>query len=168
VADRTKSGQISTAKARRKDLASKRKALGLATRGRTKQNASGPATGQAPVQDLVPLARDGQAKPATYVIAEHLRRDTGAVTRALDLTAPDAPADHILPATAPGPDGDVILEFAVQCLTHNSDPVHYGTAAQARREVKSSHKWCAGCRGDLARTPATRSKAARQAIRRDA
>lgn len=163
MADYTKSGGISTAKSRRKDDAARNKAHGLATRGRTKRTPgdAGPDT-QATV---VPQARDESGRPATYVLVEHRRRDTGAVARALDLTAPDAPAERVLPV--PGPDGQTILEFAVECVTHRSDPVHYGTASQARKEVKSSHKWCPACRADLARSPAMRNKATAQTRRRN-
>ena len=154
MADYTKSGGISTAKARRKDSAARNKALGLATRGRDKQGQNESETEKADLAVLVPEAR--QARPRTYVMVEHRRRDTGAVVWALDLTAPDAPGKRVIPVTS---DNDVPLEYAAVCTTHNSPPLHFGTASQARREAKWSHKWCEGCRGDQARTPATRSKA---------
>lgn len=154
MADYTKSGGISTAKARRKDSAARNKALGLATRGRDKQGQNESDNEKAGPAVLVPEAR--QARPRTYVMVEHRRRDTGAVVWALDLTAPDAPDKQVIPVTA---DNDLLLEYAAVCTTHNSPPLHFGTASQARREAKWSHKWCEGCRGDQARTPATRSKA---------
>ena len=175
MADYTKSGGMSTAKARRKDSAKRNNAHGLATLGRTKrqrgQAAADPATaaGQAPggasggassadgaLTELVPQARNAGASPTTYLMVEHRRRDTGAVARALDLNAPDAPPERVLPEQ--GEDGQ-IFAFAVQCVTHNSEPVCYATPSQARKEVKWSHKWCPGCRGDQARTPAARVKA---------
>jgi hypothetical protein len=156
MADYTKSGGISTAKARRKDSAYRNKAHGLATRGRTKQrlNENGEETGQPDLKDLVPEAR--QAKPRTYVMVEHRRRDTGAVIWALDLTAPDAPDERVLPVRN---DDGVQLDYAAVCTTHQSPPSPVATAPQARKEAKWSHKWCEGCRADQARTPATRSKA---------
>jgi len=99
-------------------------------------------------------------------MVEHRRRDSGAVARALDLTAPDVPADRgrVLPvADAEG----AMLEFAVICVTHNTEPCHVATAAKARKEVKSSHKWCETCRLSRASTPATRSKAAAATRRRN-
>ena len=154
MADYTKSGGISTAKARRKDSAARNKAHGLATLGRTKRK---PDETAAALAELVPESRS--ARPSTYVMVKHRRRDTGAVTRALDLRAPDAPRNRVVPV--PGPDGESRLEYAVMCVTHDSGPVFCGTSSQARREVKTSHKWCPGCHGDQARTPATRTKAAR-------
>ena len=154
MADNTKSGGISTAKARRKDSAARTKALGLATRGRDKQGQNDSGNENADLAVLVPEARE--ARPRTYVMVEHRRRDTGAVVWALDLTAPDAPRKRVVPVTN---DADMLLEYAAVCTTHNSPPLHFGTASQARREAKWSHKWCEGCRGDQARTPATRSKA---------
>lgn len=164
MADYTKSGGISTAKARRKDSAARNKALGLATLGRTKRKPGetqvvAPGETEVALAALVPESRS--ARPATYVMVEHKRRDTGAMTRALDLTAPDAPENRVLPA--PGPDGETLLEYAVVCVTHGAGPEFRGTAPQARRDVKTSHKWCPGCRGDQARTPATRSKSRRKA-----
>jgi hypothetical protein len=160
MADYTKSGGMSTAKARRKDNAKRNNAHGLATLGRTKrqrnQTAAEPAAAGPALADLVPQARAVKATEATYVMVEHRRRDTGAVSQALDLNAPDAPPERILPEE--GEDGPVFA-FAVQCVTHQSEPVCYATASQARKEVKSSHKWCPGCRGDQARTPAAREKA---------
>jgi hypothetical protein len=169
MADYTKSGGISTAKARRKDNAARNKAHGLATRGRTKRSldedgdSSASDESDVALAAAVPEAREKNG-PATYVMVEHRRRDSGAVARALDLTAPDAPAERVLVAT--GPDGE-ILAFAVECVTHRGGPVHYATASRARKEVKSSHKWCEACRGYLARTPATRNKATAQTRRRN-
>jgi hypothetical protein len=163
MADYTKSGGISTAKARRKDNAARNNAHGLATRGRTKRGlAEDAADPPAALADRVPEARG--SRPATYVMVEHRRRDSGAIARALDLTAPDAPPQRVLPVT--GPDG-AVLEFAVECVTHGEGPVHYAAASQARKEVKSSHKWCQGCAGYLARTPAMRNKATAQTRRRN-
>jgi hypothetical protein len=171
MADYTRSGGISTAKARRKDSAARNKALGLATRGRTRRGQpegrnAGQAAGQAEGRDqadasielaiLVPQARAG--KPRRYVMVEHRRRDTGAVAQALDLSAPDAPRKRVVPIRN---DDDVLLEYAVVCVTHDSPPVHVATASRARRDAKWSHKWCDDCRGDQARTPAARSKARR-------
>jgi hypothetical protein len=144
MADYTKSGGISTAKARRKDSAARNKALGRATRGRTKREQN--ETGMIDLAALVPQARE--AKPRTYLMAEHQRRDTGAVIRALDLLAPDAPEERVIPVTNVN---HVALEFATVCVTHDGPPAHFATAARVRREAKSSHKWCEGCRGDLAR-----------------
>jgi hypothetical protein len=155
MADYTKSGGISTAKARRKDAAARNKALGQATRGRTKHEPN--ETGDNEKIDLaavVPVAR--QAKPRTYVMVKHRRRDTAADIWALDLTAPDAPDKRVVPIHN---SDDVPLEYAAVCVTHQSPPAHFASASQARREAKSSHKWCEGCRGDQARTPATRGKA---------
>jgi hypothetical protein len=166
MADYTRSGGISTAKARRKDSAARNKAHGLATRGRAKRGPN-ETTEQNPKLDLaalVPEARQG--RPRTYVMVEHRRRDTGAVARALDLAAPNAPNASKAPNApkpASSPDDDTLLEFAVVCVTHHSPPVHYATAARARKEVKWSHKWCEDCRGDQARTPAARSKASGKA-----
>ena len=164
MADYTKSGRISTAKARRKDSAARNKAHGLATLGRSKRK-----PGETPVVTsdetevalaaLVPESRS--ARPAMYVMVEHKRRDTGAMTQALDLAAPDAPEKRVLPA--PGPDGETLLEYAVVCVTHGAGPEFCSTASQARRDVKTSHKWCPGCRGDQAHTPATRGRARRKA-----
>jgi hypothetical protein len=153
MADYTKSRGISTAKARRKESAVRNKAHGLATRGRGKrgQNDEG---AEINLPALVPQAR--QAKPRTYIMVEHRRRDTAAVIWALDLTAPDSPRKRVIPVTN---DDDVLLEYAAVCTTHSSPPVHFATASQARREAKWSHKWCEGCRSDQARTPAARSKA---------
>jgi hypothetical protein len=172
MADRTKSGAISTAKSRRKDSAARNKALGLATLGRrTGRERELDTAVSAPDQpdhadlaDLVPEARP--SRPATYVMVEHRRRDSGAVARALDLTAPDVPTDRgrVLPvADADG----AMLEFAVICVTHNTEPCHVATASKARKEVKSSHKWCETCRLSRASTPATRSKAAAATRRRN-
>jgi len=156
MADRSKSGAITTAKARRKDSAARNKAHGLATLGRRtgRERELDEAVSVPDLADLVPEAR--RARPATYVMIEHRRRDTGAVARALDLTAPDAPVDgpRVLPAEG--------LEFAAICVTHRTEPVHYATASQARKEVKSSHKWCESCQLDRASTPATRNKARRR------
>jgi len=154
MADYTKSGGISTAKARRKDSAVRNKTYGLDTKAHTKRNKDE----KVDLAALVPEAR--QARPRTYIMVEHRRRDTAAVVRALDLTAPDAPARQILPAA--DDDGEP-LEYAVVCVTHRSPPVHAGTASQARREAKASHKWCEGCQGDQASTPAARSKAGSKA-----
>jgi hypothetical protein len=169
MADRTKSGAISTAKARRKDSAARNKALGLATLGRRtgrerELDAAVAAPDQADLAGLVPEARP--SRPATYVMVEPRRCNSGAVARALDLTAPDVPADRgrVLPvADADG----AMLEFAVICVTHNTEPCHVATAAKARKEVKSSHKWCETCRLSRASTPATRSKAAAATRRRN-
>jgi hypothetical protein len=163
MADYTRSGGMSTAKARRKDSAKRNNAHGLATLGRTKRQGGRPAEDQAPaagetgLADLVPQARARGAK-GIYVMVEHRRRDTGAVAQALDLNAPDAPRERVLPEETE--DGQVFA-FAVRCVTHDSEPVCYATASQARKEVKWSHKWCPGCRADQARTPATREKATR-------
>jgi hypothetical protein len=155
MADYTKSGGISTAKARRKDSAYRNKAHGLATRGRTKQKTDETdETTQPDLKALVPEAR--QAKPRTYVMVEHRRRDTGAVIWALDLTAPDAPDKRVLPVKN---ENGVQLDYAAVCITHQGPPSHVASAPQARKEAKWSHKWCEGCRSDQARTPATRSKA---------
>ena len=152
MADYTKSGGITTAKARRKDSAVRDKGLAPGDRAKRGQD-EGDAID---VADLVPEAR--QTRTHRYVMVEHRRRDTGAVIRALDLTAPDAPDQPVRPAVN---DYDVPLEYAAVCETHSSPPAHVATAAQARREAKSSHKWCEGCRADQARTPAARSKARR-------
>jgi hypothetical protein len=152
MADHTKSGGISTAKARRKDSAARSKALGLATRGRDKKGEN--ENEKTDLAAMVPEAR--QDRPRTYVMVEHRRRDTAAVVWALDLTAPDAPDNRVIPVTN---DYDVPLEYAAVCTTHNTPPVHFATASQARRDARWSHKWCEGCRRDQARTPATRSKA---------
>jgi len=161
MADRTKSGAITTAKARRKDSAARNKALGLATLGRRtgRERELDEAVSVPDLADLVPEAR--RARPATYVMIEHRRRDTGAIARALDLTAPDTPSDRERVLPAEGQDG-TMLEFAVICVTHHTEPVHYATASQARKEVKSSHKWCGSCQLDRASTPATRNKARRR------
>jgi hypothetical protein len=164
MADRTKSGGISTAKARRKDNAARNKALGLATLGRTKRAPGAESGPQAELADLVPEARD--ARPATYMMVEHRRRDSGAIARALDLTAPDAPSDRARVLPVADADGEM-LGFAVICVTHSSEPVHLATASQARKEVKSSHKWCEACRLSRASTPAMRNKATRQTRRRN-
>ena len=158
MADNTRSGGVSTAKARRKNDAARNSAHGLATRGRTKRGSGGPVDEPAAedLPSLVPRARTGPSRPAAYLITEHRRRDIGAIARAFDLTAPDAPADRVLPV--PDPDGN-LLQYAVVCVTHGSAPVHYATESQARKEVKSSHKWCEVCRGQRARTPATRKRA---------
>ncbi|HEY1627770.1 MAG TPA: hypothetical protein VGG16_28670 [Streptosporangiaceae bacterium] len=160
MADYTKSGGISTAKARRKDSAARNKALGLATRGRDKRGQPEAEPQDVDLAALVPEARQAKAKakPRQYKMLEHRRRDTGAVIWALDLTAPDAPDKRVAPVTN---DHDVVLEYAAVCVTHDSPPAHFATAPQARREAKWSHKWCEDCRGDQARTPATRSKARR-------
>src|ERR1700677_4903412 len=94
MADRTKSGGISTAKARRKDSAARNKALGLATLGRRtgRERELDEAVSVPDLADLVPEAR--RTRPAAYVMVEHRRRDSGAIAQALDLTAPDAPADR--------------------------------------------------------------------------
>jgi len=169
MADRTKSGGISTAKARRKDSAARNKALGLATLGRTKREPG--ADEQQELAGQVPQARDGKARQATYIMVEHRRRDSGAIARALDLTAPDAPdapdapgRERVRPAADPSGE---MLQFAVVCVTHQAGPVRYGTASQARKEVKSSHKWCEACRLYRAGTPAMRNKATAQTRRRN-
>jgi hypothetical protein len=150
MADYSKSRGISTAKARRKESAVRSKTHGLATRGRGKRSQNT----EVDLTALVPVAR--QAKPRTYIMVEHRRRDTAAVIWALDLTAPDSPRKRAIPVEN---DDDVMLEYAAVCVTHASPPVHVATASQARREAKWSHKWCEGCRSDQARTPAARSKA---------
>jgi hypothetical protein len=161
MADRTKSGAITTAKARRKDSAARNKALGLATLGRRtgRERELDEAVSVPDLADLVPEARP--ARPATYVMIEHRRRDTGAIARALDLTAPDTPSDRARVLPVEGQHGEM-LEFAVICVTHQAPPVHYSTVSQARKEVKSSHKWCESCQLDRASTPATRNKARRR------
>lgn len=165
MADRVKSGAITTAKMRRKDSAARNKALGLATLGRRRTSREREldeavsVPDLADLADLVPEAR--RARPATYLMIEHRRRDTGAIAQALDLTAPDAPSDRGRVLPVEGQDG-TMLEFAVICVTHHSPPVHYATASQARKEVKSSHKWCESCQLDRASTPATRNKARRR------
>jgi hypothetical protein len=164
MADYTKSGGMSTAKARRKDSAARNKAHGLATLGRTKRKPGetqviGPDETELALAELVPESRS--ARPVMYVMVEHKRRDTGAITQALDLTAPGAPEKRVLPV--PGRDGETMLEYAVVCVTHGAGPEYCLTASQARRDVKTSHKWCPGCRADQARTPASRNKSARTA-----
>jgi hypothetical protein len=60
MADYTKSGGMSTAKARRKDPAARNTEHGLATRGRTKRTSDPPPA----LTALVPEARDTQARAA--------------------------------------------------------------------------------------------------------
>jgi hypothetical protein len=157
---KSKSGPIRTIKTQRKDPLQRKRALGQATRGRTKrgQNETVTEPGKVDLAAMVPEARPD--KPRIYTMLEHRRRDTGAVIWALDLTAPDAPEKRIVPIKN---DDDVLLEFAAVCVTHDSPPMHVATAQQARNQAKWSHKWCEGCRGDQARTPATRSKASSKA-----
>jgi hypothetical protein len=95
---------------------------------------------------LVPRAR--QEKPRTYLMVEYQRRDTGAVIQALDLLAPDAPDERVMPVTNLN---NVPLEFATVCVTHDGTQAHFATAARVHREVRSSPKWCDGCRDDVAR-----------------
>jgi hypothetical protein len=141
MADRTRAGGVNTAKARRKDGAARNKAHGLATRGRTKAGL-GEEPDEADLTVPVPgPAGTTEAGARTYVITEHTRADTGALTVVLDLEAPDAPPEGYQPEGG--------LGFAIECVTHHSGPHRYATAAQARREAKASHKWCAGCKADL-------------------
>jgi len=144
MADSTKTGGIgvTTADARHGDVARAfDPAAAMAWRG--------PVSTDEKVAGLVPRTRYLDPGEQTYVMLEHRRRDTAAIARALDLTAPDAPAGRVLPV--PGPDGRSLLAYAVMCVTHDSDPVYCPSASRARKEARSSHTWCPGCHGDRSR-----------------
>ena len=173
MADRTRSGSVSTAKGRRKNDAARNTAHGQATRGRTKKGldvpaqptagsaraASGPAVQEPATATPERVAAKGRAGDRSYVVGEHARRDTGALAVVLDLGAPDAPADGYQP-------DEEGREYAVECVTHHSGPTYFGNPGQARQAAKASHKWCAGCATDVTLAPKVVNKATAQTRKR--
>jgi hypothetical protein len=158
MADYTRSGGISTAKARRKNDAARNTAHGLATRGRTKRglNDDGDDAVAEPTDQrlpsLVPRARE---RRRSYLVGDFVHRVTGSHIRLVDTMAPDAPRGAIPPET--GSDGKT-LRYAVQCLDHGAGPRFFGLLRDAERAVRQSAQWCPECAQLLAARPKVRAR----------